>query len=112
MATSATVVGTDSTGTSYHAQDVSYHSPISYPPHERMVEASNTRVRACVVAHRFRSVCVLTLCVEVSHMHLTLPIALGCAQIEVDLGIGSEEITVLGSDLTHEYVSVNADYRS
>jgi glutamate N-acetyltransferase / amino-acid N-acetyltransferase len=51
---------------------VSFHTPISYPPHERMVE------------------------------------------LEVDLGLpgGKEGITVLGSDLTHEYVSVNADYRS
>ncbi len=56
----------------YHlrAADVSFHTPINYPPHERMVE------------------------------------------IEVDLGLGKAGITVLGSDLTHEYVSVNADYRS
>jgi glutamate N-acetyltransferase/amino-acid N-acetyltransferase len=32
--------------------------------------------------------------------------------IEVDLGRGSAEATVLGGDLTHEYVSENADYRS
>jgi glutamate N-acetyltransferase/amino-acid N-acetyltransferase len=35
-----------------------------------------------------------------------------CVEIEVDLGIGAEESTVLGGDLTHEYVSENADYRS
>ncbi len=35
-----------------------------------------------------------------------------CVEIEVDLGSGSAEITVLGGDLTHEYVSENADYRS
>jgi glutamate N-acetyltransferase/amino-acid N-acetyltransferase len=59
-------------GYSLRAEDVSFHTPISYPPHERMVE------------------------------------------LEVDLGLpgGKEGITVLGSDLTHEYVSVNADYRS
>lgn len=33
-------------------------------------------------------------------------------QISIDLGCGSSSFTVLGSDLTHEYVSENADYRS
>jgi glutamate N-acetyltransferase/amino-acid N-acetyltransferase len=33
-------------------------------------------------------------------------------EIEVDLGLGSGRATVLGADLTHEYVSENADYRS
>lgn len=33
-------------------------------------------------------------------------------ELEVDLGIGSESLTVLGADLTHEYVAENADYRS
>lgn len=40
------------------------------------------------------------------------PSPLRSVQIEVDLGVGSESFTVIGSDLTHEYVSVNADYRS
>jgi glutamate N-acetyltransferase/amino-acid N-acetyltransferase len=35
-----------------------------------------------------------------------------CVEIEVDLGGGAAEATVLGGDLTHEYVSENADYRS
>lgn len=35
-----------------------------------------------------------------------------CVEIEVDLGTGSAEATVFGADLTHEYVSENADYRS
>ena len=40
-----------------------------------------------------------------------------CVEIEIDLGgggagAGSVEATVLGGDLTHEYVSENADYRS
>lgn len=35
-----------------------------------------------------------------------------CVQIDVDLGVGSASATVLGADLTHEYVSENADYRS
>ena len=35
-----------------------------------------------------------------------------CVEIEVDLGIGSAGAVVLGGDLTHEYVSENADYRS
>jgi glutamate N-acetyltransferase/amino-acid N-acetyltransferase len=32
--------------------------------------------------------------------------------VTVDLGIGSGTATVYTSDLTHEYVSINADYRS
>ena len=32
--------------------------------------------------------------------------------IKVDLGIGSYSKTVYSSDLTHEYISINADYRS
>lgn len=39
-----------------------------------------------------------------------------CVEIQVDLGMKNakqtKEITVLGSDLTHEYVAENADYRS
>jgi glutamate N-acetyltransferase/amino-acid N-acetyltransferase len=35
-----------------------------------------------------------------------------CVEIEVDLGNGAAAATVLGGDLTHEYVSENADYRS
>lgn len=35
-----------------------------------------------------------------------------CVEIEVDLGHGTHAATVLGGDLTHEYVSENADYRS
>lgn len=35
-----------------------------------------------------------------------------CVEIEVDLGTGSGECVVIGGDLTHEYVSENADYRS
>jgi glutamate N-acetyltransferase/amino-acid N-acetyltransferase len=35
-----------------------------------------------------------------------------CVEIEVDLGGGAAAATVLGGDLTHEYVSENADYRS
>ena len=33
-------------------------------------------------------------------------------EVEIDLGIGDGSAVVLGSDLTHEYVTVNADYRS
>lgn len=32
--------------------------------------------------------------------------------VSVDLGISSGTSTVYTSDLTHEYVSINADYRS
>ena len=35
-----------------------------------------------------------------------------CVDIEIDLGAGPAAATVLGADLTHEYVSENADYRS
>jgi len=35
-----------------------------------------------------------------------------CVEVEVDLGCGTAIATVLGGDLTHEYVSENADYRS
>jgi len=35
-----------------------------------------------------------------------------CVEIEIDLGVGSASATVIGADLTHEYVSENADYRS
>jgi glutamate N-acetyltransferase/amino-acid N-acetyltransferase len=36
-----------------------------------------------------------------------------CVEIEVDLGVaGGAGAVVLGADLTHEYVSENADYRS
>ena len=35
-----------------------------------------------------------------------------CVEIELDLASGSGECTVYGGDLTHEYVSENADYRS
>jgi len=33
-------------------------------------------------------------------------------ELQMDLGAGSAEATVLGADLTHEYISENADYRS
>lgn len=33
-------------------------------------------------------------------------------RVEIDLGIGPSSAVVLGADLTHEYVSENADYRS
>jgi glutamate N-acetyltransferase/amino-acid N-acetyltransferase len=35
-----------------------------------------------------------------------------CVEIEVELGSGIADATVFGGDLTHEYVSENADYRS
>ncbi len=35
-----------------------------------------------------------------------------CVEIEVDLGLGDHSATVIGGDLTHEYVTENADYRS
>ncbi len=35
-----------------------------------------------------------------------------CVEIEVDLDSGHAAATVFGGDLTHEYVSENADYRS
>jgi glutamate N-acetyltransferase / amino-acid N-acetyltransferase len=35
-----------------------------------------------------------------------------CVELAIDLDAGGESATVLGADLTHEYVSENADYRS
>lgn len=35
-----------------------------------------------------------------------------CVEVEIDLGQGTAAAVVLGGDLTHEYVSENADYRS
>ena len=35
-----------------------------------------------------------------------------CVEIEIDLAAGKAACTVHGSDLTQEYVSINADYRS
>jgi len=35
-----------------------------------------------------------------------------CVEIEVSLGSGTAEAVIFGDDLTHEYVSENADYRS
>ena len=35
-----------------------------------------------------------------------------CVEIAIDLGSGTAGATVFGGDLTHEYVSENADYRS
>jgi glutamate N-acetyltransferase/amino-acid N-acetyltransferase len=35
-----------------------------------------------------------------------------CVEIEIDLGMGGASCTVLGADLSHEYVTENADYRS
>lgn len=35
-----------------------------------------------------------------------------CVEVEVDLGAGKASATVIGADLSHEYVSENADYRS
>jgi glutamate N-acetyltransferase/amino-acid N-acetyltransferase len=33
-------------------------------------------------------------------------------EIEIDLGVGPSSCAVLGADLSHEYVTENADYRS
>jgi glutamate N-acetyltransferase / amino-acid N-acetyltransferase len=35
-----------------------------------------------------------------------------CVELEIDLGAGPAACTVVGADLSHEYVSENADYRS
>jgi len=35
-----------------------------------------------------------------------------CVEIEIDLGLGLGACAVLGADLSHEYVTENADYRS
>ncbi|MBI5771489.1 MAG: bifunctional ornithine acetyltransferase/N-acetylglutamate synthase [Verrucomicrobia bacterium] len=43
---------------------------------------------------------------------MSLPRHERCLDLEVDVGNGVACATVLGGDLTHEYVSENADYRS
>ena len=43
---------------------------------------------------------------------ITYPPHERCVEIVVDLGLGTAGASVLGGDLTHEYVSENADYRS
>jgi glutamate N-acetyltransferase/amino-acid N-acetyltransferase len=35
-----------------------------------------------------------------------------CVELEIEVGNGAVSAIVLGGDLTHEYVSENADYRS
>jgi glutamate N-acetyltransferase/amino-acid N-acetyltransferase len=35
-----------------------------------------------------------------------------CVELEIDIGNGAASAVVIGGDLTHEYVSENADYRS
>lgn len=40
------------------------------------------------------------------------PVHERCVEIGIDFGSGGEEVTVIGADLSHEYVSENADYRS
>jgi glutamate N-acetyltransferase/amino-acid N-acetyltransferase len=35
-----------------------------------------------------------------------------CVELAIDLGAGSARATVLGADLSHEYITENADYRS
>jgi glutamate N-acetyltransferase/amino-acid N-acetyltransferase len=35
-----------------------------------------------------------------------------CVALELNLGLGTAAATIFGGDLTHEYVSENADYRS
>jgi glutamate N-acetyltransferase/amino-acid N-acetyltransferase len=48
----------------------------------------------------------------VYHPPLDYPAHEGAVEIAIDLGAGSATSTVLGGDLSHEYVSENADYRS
>ena len=43
---------------------------------------------------------------------VTFPPHERAVEIDVDLGAGSAECTVLGADRSHEYISENADYRS
>jgi glutamate N-acetyltransferase/amino-acid N-acetyltransferase len=42
----------------------------------------------------------------------SFPVHERCVELEVDLGAGAGACEVLGADLTHEYVTENADYRS
>ena len=46
------------------------------------------------------------------HPSIDFPPHERCVELDIELGCGSASATVLGADLTHEYVSENADYRS
>ena len=35
-----------------------------------------------------------------------------CVEVEVALVLGQAEAVIIGSDLSHEYVAINSDYRS
>jgi glutamate N-acetyltransferase/amino-acid N-acetyltransferase len=48
----------------------------------------------------------------VYHPPVDYPAHEGAVEIAVDLGAGTATSTVIGGDLSHEYVSENADYRS
>jgi glutamate N-acetyltransferase/amino-acid N-acetyltransferase len=48
----------------------------------------------------------------VFHPTIDFPPHERCVELGIDLGAGNAGATVLGADLTHEYVSENADYRS
>lgn len=50
--------------------------------------------------------------VTVEGEHLPYPPHFRLVPIEIDLGAGEASATVMGSDLTAEYVHINADYRS
>ena len=43
---------------------------------------------------------------------LSWPVHEKCVELEISLGLGDANFCTIGSDLTHEYVSENADYRS
>lgn len=68
-----------------------------FPPHGKFVE-----VRGSHSMHRRQGTRDLT----------DLSCSVAFHQMEIDLGVGSEQSQVLGIDLTHEYVAINADYRS
>ena len=48
----------------------------------------------------------------VFHPPIDFPPHERAVHVDIDLGVGASSAVVLGADLTHEYVSENADYRS
>lgn len=44
--------------------------------------------------------------------HKGWPMHEKCVNIDINIGMGNSQSTIIGSDLTHEYVRENADYRT
>ncbi|CAK4073256.1 unnamed protein product [Aphanomyces euteiches] len=72
----------------------------------------NGDVEKELVAHMKKAQLTETTRGGVDHTSRDYPPHDQMVEIEVDLGLGTASAQVLGIDLTHEYVAINADYRS